>query len=286
MAEELAGLAAAIEAANPPAAEPAAPAVNAESAPAPQAATDPADGEKQDKGRDPQAGMMREIARTRERARQAERARQESEAKFNALLERVLGGQGVQGGQQRQPEGPPQRAQFRSDEEYIDARADFKARETARALLAEQAKQTEAGRRAQEARSLADSWGAKVEKAQAKYADWADVTDRDDVPVSDAMQAAIMDSDVGADIVYHLGKHPEEAARIAALPPLRQAKEIGRLEARFSEQQPAANKQVSKAPPPISPVGGAAQADPASLSEELSMADWIKRRSAQVHRKR
>ena len=51
----------------------------------------------------------------------------------------------------------------------------------------------------------------------------------------------------GAEIAYYLGKNPDEAVEIAALPPASQAAAIGRLETRIG----SGAVRVSRAPEPI-----------------------------------
>lgn len=83
-------------------------------------------------------------------------------------------------------------------------------------------------------------------------------------PIGDA----IVDSEYGAELADYLAAHPEEVARIGALPPLSQIRALGRLETQFSTTTsasasagPAANT-VTKAPAPPTFVA-ARSADPA-----------------------
>jgi hypothetical protein len=97
-----------------------------------------------------------------------------------------------------------------------------------------------------------------------------------DVPVTQKMREAILESDVGALLTYHLAKHPSEAERIAKLSPNAQLKAIGVIEASLASK-PA--PQQSKAPAPIKPLssssGGAAD-----LSK-MSMDDYYEHRKKQ-----
>lgn len=93
------------------------------------------------------------------------------------------------------------------------------------------------------------------------------------------MVVFIFESDHGPDVTYFLAKHRDELARIAALSPIRQASELGKIEAKVQaelapekkpgeeeeeeeEPPPAAAKpaekrtNASKAPPPAKPIGG------------------------------
>lgn len=63
----------------------------------------------------------------------------------------------------------------------------------------------------------------------------------------------VSEADYGARILAHLGGDLDEAERIAALPPLKMARELTKLDIKLGSQK---TKQVSKAPPPITPVSG------------------------------
>jgi hypothetical protein len=144
--------------------------------------------------------------------------------------------------QQEPPQIRPQeptldRSQFESEEAYIDAVAEVKAHQ--KLTIAEQQK----------------VWKAFTDKeveAEERYPDYMDVTRK--MALSDFMLSAVVDEDNAAEVLYHLGTNPKEAAKIAALPPRQQIKEIGKLSARLSIQGEEKPK-VSQAPEPIKPIG-------------------------------
>ena len=93
------------------------------------------------------------------------------------------------------------------------------------------------------------------------------------------MAQAIQASDIGPEVIYFLGSNPKEAARISRLPPVLQAKEIGKIEANLASSPPV--KKTSSAPAPIAPVaarttGGASYdtTDPRSL-KTMTTSEWI-----------
>lgn len=189
----------------------------------------------------------------------------------------------------------PQRAAFDSPDAYDDALAQWAAREGARQATTEiQRQQQEAAaetkRKADEAEAerqrgiqeaevtkLTAAWNERREAALEKYPDYQAVAENDDVQISQAMAAAIFQSDNGPDIAYHLGQNPDEAARIAGIQnPVIQAVEIGKLAARLSV--PA---RPSRAPRPIQPLEGNNAAADAS-EREPTMDEWAARRTPQI----
>lgn len=84
-------------------------------------------------------------------------------------------------------------------------------------------------------------------------------------PCPPIVSIGIRDSDVGADIAYHLASNPAEAKRIATLDNWAQVRAFGNLEGRFQAEaaaratkasEPAA-KKITEAPVPISQARGA-----------------------------
>lgn len=100
--------------------------------------------------------------------------------------------------------------------------------------------------------------------------------DRDDflenVRVTPLMAEAILESDLGDKVVKHLYSNPEEAERIASLPPARQAVEIGKLEVKLSSPAPV---KKSGAPAPIAPISGNGKGS-LEYSPDMSPEDYRK----------
>ena len=125
---------------------------------------------------------------------------------------------------------------------------------------------------------IVNEWNARRAKAIEAKPDFAAVVENPAVQISPPMAAAIMQMEQGADVAYHLGKNPAEAARIAALPPLNAVFELGRLAASLAA--PTAPK-ISRAPDPIRPVGGASPAVTPALAD-LDMDAYAARRREQL----
>ncbi len=84
------------------------------------------------------------------------------------------------------------------------------------------------------------------------------------------------------EVLYHLAKNPDEAARIAMLPPTRQAVAVAKLATGLN-----APKRVSSAPPPITPKVQGIGSAPATLDDpNISMEEWAKLRNEATRRRR
>ncbi|HZT29714.1 MAG TPA: hypothetical protein VFA33_07525 [Bryobacteraceae bacterium] len=175
----------------------------------------------------------------------------------------------------------PKVEDFETYEEFTEALAEWKAEQKITAKLAEieQNKQTQARQ---------EAWGRQLDDARTRYQDYDQVVGNDDIQITEYMQAVILESEVGADVCYYLGQHPEEAERIAALPPLGQARAIGHLETKFTREaaKPAARSAApqpqpragSRAPAPIRPVSASASAE--KDPEKMTPVEWRAWRAA------
>ena len=163
---------------------------------------------------------------------------------------------------------PPAPDDFTSAAEYAEALAERKAQELLR--------QREA---AQQQAQLLDAYHEKEEDARARYDDFEQVAYNPNLPVTDVMAQTIQASDIGPDVIYWLGSNPKEASRIASMPVLLQAKEIGKIEAKLAANPPA--KKTTTAPAPIAPVTARSASAPAYDTTDprsvktLSTSEWI-----------
>lgn len=146
----------------------------------------------------------------------------------------------------------------------------------------------EAENRAQQeqARAVVNTWQQRVSAASAKNPDYEAVAFNSSLPITGTMGDAIMRSEIGPDVLYHLGANPSEAERISKLSPIDQVREIGKLEVKLTpspaaessdEDEPTPKQQaISKAPPPIPrPAGSGTKSTPSLRSlEGISQSEY------------
>lgn len=206
----------------------------------------------------------------------------EAETQLKVLRET----QGKPAERQQPPESgsdAPKREQFETYEEFIRAEArhyaKIEAREEAKREREESRKSDEQTRAKSEQDRVQRDWNAKCDKARDAVEDFDEVCAESEAVVTQAMSSAILESDHGALIAYHLAKNPAEAERISKLPPSKQAAAIVALEEKVTK--PA--KRPSSAPEPINPVGQKGkevEKDPSQMTDK-EFADWRKRQIAQ-----
>lgn len=192
-----------------------------------------------------------------------------------------------------EPEAPkaPTPDQFDDYGEYVKATAKFEAKQELKAELAERDKQTQVKTDAETRQS---NWQTRKAEAAKAIPDIDAVLSASEVPIAEHVQAELLDSEFGPQIAYHLDKNPALAERLNGMNERQTAREIGRLEALFEKPaaateetkegetpvEPAApTPRISKAPPPVKPVGQgkSTQGDLA----KMTMDDYVKTRASQ-----
>ena len=246
------------------------------------------------------AKRLAELTRERETAKRladVEKERADAALATAATLEAELAKARERPAEAPAPKPRPQRTAFDTPDAYDAALIEWSANETAARVYAEvAARQTAAEKTAADkaaadaraasdaanaakAKTISDTWAAQREKALTEMPDYAEVAEADDVQITQGMAGVIVTSPVGTKLAYHLGKNKAEAARIAALPAQQMIYEMGVLAATLSRSPPPA---VSRAPAPITPVGGAGAAREKPIGE-LTMAEYAARRLPQIN---
>lgn len=244
-----------------------------EAKPATEAVATPPDAEVEDTevtgeettGKDPEKPSNRRFERRIDRAtRKAAEAQARSE-----VLERELQEYKAKNNTPTAPAGEPRMEDFTDIKEYAKAYAGFEKQNAIKEYEAKQAQTQQETR----LRKLATDWESRVKEADAKYEDFDEVVG--EIKPTSPWGTALMMTENGHDVAYHLGKNLKEFRRIATLEPPHQFIEIGRISARLAAQEEAP-KKPSKAPAPINPVQGNAQVATGEYTDGMSPGDYMK----------
>jgi len=244
----------------------------------PEEATNSEDEGAQDKPKS--RGVQKRIDELTANWREEQRTRQKLEAMLESMISKEVTPKAAPP-QTVTEESEPTLEQFKTYEEYVKAVGRYEARQEYRQLAAQQEEQRqkqEAERQKAEQRS---TFQAKAEEFAMTTPDFDEVAFNPSLPVTDVMADALNLSDKGPEILYYLGKHPDEAARISRLSPVQSALEIGRLEAKLSLPQP---RTVTKAPPPINPLSGG-QGSLSVDPDKMTSDEWRKWREDQLRKR-
>lgn len=172
-------------------------------------------------------------------------------------------------------EGAPRIEDYEDVNEYVRSAVAWELTQTEK-VKAEAAKREAEQRQQQE---LQAKVSIMVDSARQKYADFDDVVlSNPSLVISQFAAEALAGMANGADVAYHLGKAPAEAARIAQLPQSLQLVELGQIAATLKLSE----KKVTAAPAPVSSqLGG-----PAGGGEPEDIKAWMEWRNAQLSNRR
>ena len=221
----------------------------------------------------------REAARERQQREEAERRFDAFQRQVREQFESLKSKEQPQSKAQPSADGEPTLEQFADQADPYaawmramarhDARQEFKAQQDAQRQAYEQSQQQrQQQEREHHERQRLTTWTQRMETAFAK--DPALRQTIEDMPVLPRpMMDVIIESDIPDRILGHLLAHPEDQARISALHPLHQFRELSRIEYQLEQAASAltgsaAPKAKTTAHPPVSPVSGSHAAPSAS----------------------
>ena len=240
--------------------------------PEPDTETDPAEPETKAKP-EPEPlskGIQKRIDR-------AVRQKYEAEARTKMLEERLSFLESRQQPSQprSQDAGEPTIDKYDNFDQYVAAKAEYIAKRQIESTLTEREQRQRAEREATERTKTVDSWNKRMAAATAEMPDFEDIVSSSDVPMTEPMQQAIMESDIGPKLAYYLASNPDEAAEIGKMSAIGSIRALGRIEERLANQKIAIT--TTSAPPPIKPVGTRAtvKKDPGQMSD-AEYAKWRK----------
>jgi hypothetical protein len=162
--------------------------------------------------------------------------------------------------------GPePQASQFTDMAEYAKSLKEWAGQKA----LNEAKAAREVEQAAKDREAATKSWNTRLKAAQEALPDYAEKVEASAVQVSDQMRDAIIESEVGPQILYHFAEHPEVAEAMGKMTVKAMLKEFGKLEDKIGSAGKPQGKsgngastlasvaEISKAPAPITPLRGA-----------------------------
>ena len=138
----------------------------------------------------------------------------------------------------------------------------------------------------------------RVELAKSEFEDFDEVisaADRVKVAVPAHVQAAILESEYGPHIAYHLAKNPDDQKRIFALPAAKALLELGKIETSFeksasaeakAEAKPKTTIETTRAPAPVASIRGSEAPVATNSREALSFQDYKRLRMNELRQRR
>ena len=188
-----------------------------------------------------------------------------------------------------EPEGPPTLEQFGHDtEKWSQAFTAYHDKRAAQIVGQHLTKEREQ----EQQRAAAETFVARETQFAATAADYAEVVSDPTLQqyVTPVISEAIVASEIGPQLSYHLATHRDELAAIAKMRPVQQAQALGRLEAKLqatpaTPATPAPKPktvQQTRAPAPPSPVGNGSA--PSKRLEDMPIDEYMAARQRWANR--
>lgn len=181
------------------------------------------------------------------------------------------------------PDAEPQEDQFETYGQYVKAQARWEARQEIKQARENYSKEAAARDKAEQARVQRTRHDDRVEAFKATRPDFDDLMASADalgLQPSEPMIQAILESEIGPQMMVHLAEHPDEYRRITSLPrPLMAYREMSKLEARLEAAStgPAPVVSVSQAKPPLKPVGSApSTGEKTDATDDMDVEEFIR----------
>jgi hypothetical protein len=144
---------------------------------------------------------------------------------------------------QDSPDGAkPLREDFDNEDEFFEALTDWK--------VDQKFSQTAENRKAA---AVEASFAERQAKVEAELPDYADVVGKSEAQVAPHLGQAILESEHGPKLAYHLAQNPAVLDKLNGMSPVQALMELGLLGSRLA--QPS-SREPTKAPPPVSPLKG------------------------------
>lgn len=144
----------------------------------------------------------------------------------------------------------PVRDAFDNPDDFTAAVADWSAKKAVRDYQAQMQAEQQQQANTREFQTILNRWDEGRAKAIEAHPDYVEVAENPTIPVAQNVGIAVLNTPNGHEVLYYLGQHPKEAARISGLMREQAALEIGMLSAKLAGN----GVQTSKAPAPVRPV--------------------------------
>lgn len=170
---------------------------------------------------------------------------------------------------------PVKMEDFDTEEAYITAQVNRQTQERIDIAMRERDERVRNDSVRADRDRVNEAFKGRCDAFSANNPDFEAVAFNSAVQASEAVVEAVVMSDNGPAVAYHLGKNPAEAARISALSPTLAAIEIGKIESKLNAPQA---KTLTQATAPHEPVGAGSSTE-TGLRDDMPIVDWMAQRN-------
>lgn len=190
---------------------------------------------------------------------EAERRAQEAERQLQALEATTA------------PEAEPKQEDFQSIDDYVLARAEWRAEKAVTRKLEELSSTVQQNQQQAAQTAIDANWEVQVEAGRDQFDDFDDVVlDPGNTYFTTAMHRALSMDENGAAIAYHIASNPKLVREVSGLDDIGAVLRIGQLSAKLA-QKPVPKQ--TNAPKPVKTVGGG-RSSPRKTLEKMSQKEF------------
>lgn len=172
----------------------------------------------------------------------------------------------------------------KSYDDYMEAKMDHKIEWRLKTEKATAAKAEQERQQAEQLKTIETNWKERVDAAVKAHSDFAEKCDAEFnklIPAGSLLDGWMIDSELGAEILYHFANHRDELADVLKMSPFALTRKLTKLEDKLAgepapekETKKAPVTEISKAPKPASEVGGRATAPEDEAADAAKAGDF------------
>lgn len=189
--------------------------------------------------------------------------------------------------QKEKPLVPPKIDDFKTYEEYEEAREEYLLAKAEKRLKTKALEEQQIRSQQVELQKIESQFMERIEKASETDPGLRDLLNDRTLPVSNLMAMVIKKFEVAPQIIRHLDQNRKDAKKISGIQdPIEVAQAIAEIaaEIKYKEKKVEPPKKVSQAPEPIVPLKAEGQTD--VDEDSLPMEEWVRRRNEKQFGKR
>ena len=153
---------------------------------------------------------------------------------------------------------------YETEQEYLEALTDWKIEQKLSKKQEVETRQTKEQADLARARGIYVEVDKKSAEGRKKYTDYDELVLSDKLKITDSMLETVLELNAPSEVLYYLGKHPDESAEIAGMSMIKASVALSKIDHKLTTPV----KRTTSTPEPISPVRstGAVEVNPERMS--------------------
>ena len=176
-----------------------------------------------------------------------------------------------------QPQGPPNRYDFESEDDYITALVDYRTDQKIQSQLAQRDQRQQEQEQQRQVEQTQQQWREREADTVERYPDYLETVTSVREPVSNETFGVLLELERGPEMLYHLSKVPGLLTKLSNMTYGQVAFELGKVDQRMAAREAQSNGQPRRTTPqrrsqpvtPPTPVGESADTGGSLTYEQI-----------------